>query len=221
MSGHCTVETISAFIDDELPATEREAVETHLGECPECRHELEALRGVVGRLRDLDRVAVPPTLDFAIERRVALEGERRGRWVRFERRLETWGAQPTVGLVFALVVALAVVIFVFADAVERRGRSTIPVSFTDALGPAEEPAVLTLAGRELAWDAEAGAWLEVGVEIGAGGAGPGDTRIVTVGTGEWRSLVEADSRLEELAGVDEPVVVVVGGESVRLLPASP
>ena len=40
---------LSEYLDDELDAAERAAVEAHLAECGECRADLEALAAVVAR----------------------------------------------------------------------------------------------------------------------------------------------------------------------------
>jgi anti-sigma factor RsiW len=80
---------LSAYLDDELDATARVAVDAHLAECAACRETLDALRRVVRRAqalddrppaRDLwsgiaDRLTTPDTADvvpIASRRRVAL-----------------------------------------------------------------------------------------------------------------------------------------------------
>ena len=53
---------LSEYLDGELAAGERSALEAHLGTCPECRATLEDLRQVVDRAKRLeDR---PPTVDL-------------------------------------------------------------------------------------------------------------------------------------------------------------
>jgi anti-sigma factor RsiW len=45
----------SAYLDDELSASERERVERHTADCPECRElllQLSAMIGALGTLRD-------------------------------------------------------------------------------------------------------------------------------------------------------------------------
>jgi len=57
-------EKVSEYLDDELAAAERSALELHLGECPTCPPLYAGLVGVrdgLGRLRDPDTV-IPPEL---------------------------------------------------------------------------------------------------------------------------------------------------------------
>ncbi|MEX2156641.1 MAG: anti-sigma factor [Gemmatimonadales bacterium] len=69
---------LSEYLDGELEAAQREALEAHLGTCAACRATLEELRGVVARAKGLeDR---PPKVDL---------------WPRINARL-TPGWQPGV-----------------------------------------------------------------------------------------------------------------------------
>jgi hypothetical protein len=45
---------LSEYLDGELPATERAALETHLASCADCRATLADLRGVVARAQGLE-----------------------------------------------------------------------------------------------------------------------------------------------------------------------
>jgi putative zinc finger protein len=72
---------LSAYLDDELLAPERAAVETHLRACPECTRHLEELRAVDGAARELD-VEAPPGYFDSLPARVGarLPVPRRGVW---------------------------------------------------------------------------------------------------------------------------------------------
>ena len=80
-------ERIGALVLDQLPEEERFAIEAHLGGCPACRAEAEALAPVASLLAraDPDRLetapAPPPRLGERIVRRIAVErrAERRRR----------------------------------------------------------------------------------------------------------------------------------------------
>ena len=50
---------LSAYIDGELGPGQAEALEAHLGSCPDCRRHLEELRATVAALRDLPQQEVP------------------------------------------------------------------------------------------------------------------------------------------------------------------
>jgi hypothetical protein len=72
---------LSAYLDGELPAPERAAVETHLRTCPECSRHLEELRAVDEAARELDVEAPPGYFDSLPARvRARLPAPRRGVW---------------------------------------------------------------------------------------------------------------------------------------------
>ena len=52
-------DNLSAYLDEMLEARERSRVERHLGECAECRAELEGLRHTVGLLRLVPELPLP------------------------------------------------------------------------------------------------------------------------------------------------------------------
>jgi anti-sigma factor RsiW len=58
----CATDRLSAYLDDELSATEREAVEHHLRQCAECEQTLADLRRVVARAAAL--TGAPPAKDL-------------------------------------------------------------------------------------------------------------------------------------------------------------
>lgn len=59
-------DSLSAYIDDELAWDEREAIESHLAECPACSAELESLRRTVQVCGQLEEVEVPTEVRAAI-----------------------------------------------------------------------------------------------------------------------------------------------------------
>ena len=72
------------YLDDELSGVQQDAVERHVSDCPDCRRELDNLRSVVDRARDLSPELRPPhDLWPAIEARVRpAEDTGRGWWLR-------------------------------------------------------------------------------------------------------------------------------------------
>lgn len=62
IDSHLESELLSAYVDDEVTASERATIERHLKTCRECRRELESLRWTVGLLRELPSVDVPRPL---------------------------------------------------------------------------------------------------------------------------------------------------------------
>ncbi|MCP5114103.1 MAG: hypothetical protein GY953_25005, partial [bacterium] len=59
---------LSAYLDTQLEAAERDSVEAHLAECEECRDELAAVSGVRSLLRNLPMLEPPSSaLDLPAE----------------------------------------------------------------------------------------------------------------------------------------------------------
>lgn len=167
MSRHATVEKLSEYLDDELTAAERGRVESHLEECGACRDHLAGLRRVVGRLEVLRRAAPPAHLGQQIEHRVRLETRRPRFQETLERGLDFFGSQSTLAPAFALVVALAAILYMFSWGVERyREPGTQIVIETPsgraAAGEVAEATTRRLGGRD--FERLAGAWVERGSE---------------------------------------------------------
>jgi len=78
-----------AYLDEELGATERAELESHLAGCPECRLALEAERRLSVALTSLSPVEPPPDFEARFWARIAREREHpAGWWARlFTRRL--------------------------------------------------------------------------------------------------------------------------------------
>ena len=215
MSGHCEVETLSAWLDDALDADEAARVATHLGRCPDCSTELADLRRVVAGLRALERLPPPPALAIEVGRRTSLSRRRPGLTARLADGREA--IQPSVGLLFALVVAFALIGGLAVLGPQLRQERTLPVMFHDtpeattaALPAAGMP--LEVAGRRLVWDGEL--WRE---EASEGVAG----RQLTIGSPEWARWLEREPLLVELETLAAPVDVRDGDELVRVVPAPP
>jgi len=66
---------LGRYVDRELPAAERDQVETHLKSCSNCRAEFQEMRDLVGGIAQPDSVAVPRSLWENIERRLDQQGQ--------------------------------------------------------------------------------------------------------------------------------------------------
>ncbi|MGH2812941.1 MAG: anti-sigma factor family protein, partial [Actinomycetota bacterium] len=136
---HKTIESLSAYLDDEIDAPARSAIEAHLRDCSECRGRVETLRRASAALSQLPEITPTPDESRALRLRVreALPSGRR--WLRAPAALALAGG---LGLVLAAFVAFAV----FFGGSER----------TSLDGSAEEaaPAVGSLASQDLSSDAE-------------------------------------------------------------------
>jgi hypothetical protein len=75
---HPISERFSEYLDGELPAPERHAVEAHLAECRECADLLHELRRVLARAQALEDV--PPRLDLWPGVAAAIGAAPRRRW---------------------------------------------------------------------------------------------------------------------------------------------
>lgn len=68
--GHVT-ESLSAYLDEQVSAAERERIEAHLRACDACRTRLESLRHSVALVRGADPVPAPAGFQAAVRSRVA------------------------------------------------------------------------------------------------------------------------------------------------------
>lgn len=75
---------LSEYLDGELPATERAALETHLASCADCRATLADLRGVVARAQGLE--PRPPATNLWPGIHARLTPGQQARVVRLDRR---------------------------------------------------------------------------------------------------------------------------------------
>lgn len=207
---HATAELLSAYFDDVLDDEVSDALEAHLETCPDCRSRLGGLRSAVAGLKRLERMAPPPSLDQAVARRVAMAAERRGFAARLESGLDTYSRQTSTLVLFAVVLALAVMAYLLAGAVERGRRGSIDVVFSDDPIPGT---VVEVGPRALVRSATG--WVERGIEPGTIPA-----RTVAVGSPEWVDVVALNPDLAPVAEL-VPALVQVDGEVVAVVAPSP
>ena len=164
MTVHASLEQLSSYLDAELVERDRVDVEEHLAECESCRSRLAGLRGVVTRLESLDHQAPPADLAFMVERRVAMEADRTGLRAGLEETVKTFMLQPSLTPIFGLVVALALIFYLFSFGVAREQatgtRLVVPPPVVES--PAGPGATRTIEGREFRLSGEL--WIERGLE---------------------------------------------------------
>lgn len=163
MTVHASLERLSSYLDAELAESQRHELEEHLTECSACRHRLAGLRSVAGQLRRLEQQAPPQELGFLVERQVAAERDRQTLGGRLEQTVKTFLVQPSLTPVFGLVVALALILYLFSFGVARRqegGTRLVPVFETTT--PAAESR--TVVGRT--FERGEGLWVERGLDPG-------------------------------------------------------
>ena len=73
MSGHISLESLSAYLDGETGPSETRRLEAHLADCAPCGSRLEATRRLVDGLRVLRPAPPPPDLPARLEGRIAAE----------------------------------------------------------------------------------------------------------------------------------------------------
>lgn len=214
MTRHPDPDVLSAYLDGELDALEIRRVEDHLALCVSCRDRYEGLRSIASALRGLDRVAPPSTLDFAVTRRIALDDGMPGLLERLENGLDRLPRlHSTILGHFAILVALASMILVFADGIDHNLRGSIPVSFVDtpvAATPVdvevpERPDLLPIDG--------------VRYEPGIEPTTSIDERIVTGGE-RWREVLRIRPELVDLEQETQPAIVRVGSRVVAIHPSA-
>ena len=156
---------LSRYLDDELPATERQAVDVHLGRCRSCAEELEMLRAHRSLWRAAPRPASTPEDRAAV---IAAAGpllaaaERAARRTATEAGRSRWGPARTPGgincadLVSAGALAASLVLVVVLVRGARQETTCRPRSAT-VRTLAEQAA--REAGRPLPFD---GAWVMPG-----------------------------------------------------------
>ncbi|MEM7048983.1 MAG: anti-sigma factor [Acidobacteriota bacterium] len=168
MSGHASLELLSAYLDGELPANTRRRVERHVADCPSCRTELASLRRVVGRLQHLERAAPPPILAQHVQRRIALEGPRQGFIESLEDRLRNVGRDMSVFSLFGVIIALLLFAYLFSVALERAERSGSEVIVGPTVDWAEpEMQQVQIAERTFEWHGDG--WRQRGLSAEAEG----------------------------------------------------
>lgn len=158
---HGNVELLSGFVDDELDAPQRQAVESHLADCPPCRDRIGALRRVVEELRSLEVVAPPAGLSGRVRRAVLFDDERAHPLRRTAESLRRWTDQPLLLPLFGVVTALAVLLYLFTAWSERAGHPGTRL----VLGSEEQVvARSTVEVADRTFERFEGRWIERGVE---------------------------------------------------------
>ncbi len=163
---HENIELLSSFVDDELEPPVRAAVESHLADCPPCRHRIAGLRRVVGELQALDVVAPPTGMAAQVRRAVLFDHRETSVMRRTEESLRRWTEQPLLLPLFGVVTALAVLLYLFSA---WSGSSQDPGTRVVVAPPVESAApavgdVRTLDERVFA--RHEGRWVEEGLEPG-------------------------------------------------------
>ncbi len=221
MTVHASAEVLSSLLDGELTEAERREAERHLAGCADCRARLDSLGRVVGTLKRLERAAPPEALAQLVQRRVALVGTRRSYLDRMEERLQRLGKGSPLAVSFALVLALAVMVYLLSHGTARQQQRGVPIVVPTAEAAREfaaanahrEPKTLEAGGRRFVLSGER--WLEHGLERDEAAGTLAVSTVVTQGSPEGEALLGREGWLEELLGKGEGKAVVFrDGEAV-------
>lgn len=96
-------ERFSAYLENDLPDTERQTLEQHLAGCMQCRTRLERFRTTVSNLSSL-RLQAPPT--FLNDIKGQIHRRSRGRF--FGRRWMLFGRIPFEWVSLVMIIAMLV-----------------------------------------------------------------------------------------------------------------
>jgi Putative zinc-finger len=238
MSGHISLESLSAYLDGETGPSETRRLEAHLAACAPCSSRLEATRRLVGGLLVLRPAPPPPDLPALLQGRIAAEragaGDRPGGLdrpdgLRSLRSVRSWlwwqglpplhgswsAARPLVTAGLALLVAVLLL---------QNGESGGPAAprlphagpeflVSEAFGDA--PPVLPqttseVAGRVFVWSDDV--WVQRGVDPGPAG----QPRAVAAHSPAGRALLAKLSDLDVLLADGSRVVLRYNTETVEL-----
>jgi predicted anti-sigma-YlaC factor YlaD len=96
-----TAEKFSAYLDGELPAEDRAAIDTHLATCIQCRTSLEQFRRTISNLSKLKEKA---PMSFLPDIQGQIHARSRGRF--FGKRWMLFGRIPFEWVSLAMIVAM-------------------------------------------------------------------------------------------------------------------
>lgn len=164
MKAHLDVETLSSYLDSEMSHRERDQVEEHLEHCDDCQERLSGLEKVVGNLRALERLAPPPHLGTHLHRLAAVQASQPSLIERLEQRVSRFNLQSALAPVFAVVVALILIIYMLSWGLHRQATGRIPVHLepeTSRVASDDTPSSRQIAGRT--FDLHDGVWIEQGL----------------------------------------------------------
>lgn len=217
MTAHVSTELLSAYLDQELAVEKARQLEAHLESCSDCHSRLQGMRRVVSNLRHLDRMAPSSTLDQLVMRRIALADEPKGWLDRLESSLPSYQRQSSMLALFSVVIALALIVFLFLYALQIRQNGSIEVRFDDPAwesgtqpqaGSQTEGSQLTAGG--LSFELHDGRWIEKGLDPSI------EARKVGRGSEDAADLAARHPEIEPLVDIEEPIVFEVDGEVIEL-----
>ena len=216
MTAHIDIETLSTYLDRRLSDMERSEVQKHLENCNECCEHLVSLRKVVGSLQALERMAPPSHFGTHLHRLAALQVSETTLMQRLERRVARLNLHSSIAPVFAVVMALILIIYMLSWGLHRQASGRIPVHLNPE-GMVEEghgvESHQQVAGRT--FRLYEGVWIELGLE---------DRAVAKVFSGadpRVRSWLAENPELEAIATLGGSVRLAIDGQVVEIRFAVP
>jgi len=205
-----TVELLSRYLDGDLNPTERQQVEDLMKSDAATAEIYEGLRQVRGSLGQLADSAPPAHLGVLVRRRVVLEAEESGLWQRVDARLRRFLVEPAMLPAFAVVLALAAMVYVLASGLDRFERAREPLILRPPPEAVRAPAPKEIGGRTFEFQGDR--WIELGVDAELAASAP-RVRV------RWQESAEWQLAHPDLPGVADlgAVVLDLGGEVVELV----
>ena len=119
-----------AYLDDKLPAAQRNQVELHLAACAACRERIQGFAQVMGLLDEWESIQPSPFFHTRLAARLKEEAASQGWWKNF---WQVWVPRPVAGSLFAIAFAAVVTVGVV---LLRYGPAPSPVEMTRTATPA-------------------------------------------------------------------------------------
>jgi len=211
MTAHLDVETLSTYLDRELSRRERGQVEEHLEHCDDCQERLWSLQKVVGNLQALERLAPPPHLGTHLHRLASLQASQPTLLERLEQGASRFNLQSTLAPVFAVVLALILIIYMLSWGLHRQATGRIPVHLEPENARVDAAAVESsrrIAGR--IFNLVGGMWMEQGLE------GEVVTEQISGSAPRVQAWLASSPELEEIADLGDRVRLVMGDRVVEI-----
>ncbi len=219
MRSHIAVELLSAYLDRELDPRPRRRVEAHLTGCSECRRQLASLERVTMELHALERLSAPPQIGLELSRVTSLARVESGFLEKLEAQISRWTYSGSLLPLFAVVLALVVVMYLFSLGLARHQSGLLPVELQPAEKHAETAESSPAAGRIV----EVGTrqlilvgdiWIERGLEEAA------EVEVVGAAHPAARSLLEAEPELGELLDRGQSIRLREDGKILEIEPSN-
>lgn len=212
MTTHPEVELLSTYLDRELTRREKRRVEGHLEQCDDCRQRLTSLQKVIGNLQAMERLAPPAHLGAHLHRLTSVQSSRPTLIQRLEQGASRFNVQPSIAPIFAIVVALILIVYMLSWGLHRQATGRIPVHLepleTVVENPVNSPSWLIIGAKR--FHLVDGLWIEEGLDRDAVAEPipPSDPRVQA-----W-FLRFPD--LRQLEGLGGPVRLRLGSQVVEI-----